>query len=218
MGDVRTALIVPMIHRGHGVGVLVAVDRGSEQDPFSDADEDLLLTFAAAAANAVAISRSVESDRLAANHRRGRGGASSLARELHDQTLQSLGGLRILLSGARRKDDVELFRTAVSQAVADLEYEIQNLRGIIADLRPPLLDDLGLRDALSALINRHRDRGLYVMLVLDLVKPNGDDLVLTSELEDHGLPASFRRRSPMSSSTPKPVRSPSTPWSMSATR
>ena len=183
VGDVRTALIVPMIHRGHGVGVLVAVDRGSEQDPFSDADEDLLLTFAAAAANAVAISRSVESDRLAATIDAAEEERRRWARELHDQTLQSLGGLRILLSGARRKDDMELFRVAVTQSVADLEYEIQNLRGIIADLRPPLLDDLGLRDALSALINRHRDRGLYVMLVLDLVKPNGDDLVLTPELE-----------------------------------
>ncbi len=183
LGDVRTALIVPMIHRGHGLGVLVAVDRGTEQEPFSDADEDLLLTFAAAAANAVAISRSVESDRLAASIDAAEEERRRWARELHDQTLQSLGGLRILLSGARRKDDLDIFRSSVSQAVADLEYEIQNLRGIIADLRPPLLDDLGLRDALAALMNRHRDRGLYAMLVLDLTRPDGEELHLTAELE-----------------------------------
>jgi signal transduction histidine kinase len=183
VGDMRTALIVPMIHRGHGVGVLIGVDRGSEQGPFTDADEDLLMTFGAAAANAVAISRSVESDRLAATIDAAEAERRRWARELHDQTLQSLGGLRILLSGARRRDDIDLFRTSVSQAIGDLEYEISNLRGIIADLRPPLLDDLGLQDALSALINRHRDRGLYAMLVLDLIKPDGEELVLTPELE-----------------------------------
>jgi signal transduction histidine kinase len=183
VADVRTALIVPMIHRGHGLGVLVALDRGSEQEPFSDADEDLLLTFGASAANAVAISRSVESDRLRATIDAAEEERRRWARELHDQTLQSLGGLRILLSGARRRDDIDLFRSSVSQAVGDLEFEIQNLRGIIADLRPPLLDDLGLRDALSALINRHRDRGLYAMLVLDLITPDGQELDLPPELE-----------------------------------
>jgi signal transduction histidine kinase len=183
IGDVRTALVVPMIHRGHGVGVLVAVDRGTDQSPFTDADEDLLMTLGAAAANAVAISRSVESDRLRATIDAAEEERRRWARELHDQTLQSLGGLRVVLSGARRKDDIELFRNSVTQAIEDLEFEIQNLRGIISDLRPPLLDDLGLRDALSALINRHRDRGLFVMLVLDLVRPDGEELVLTPELE-----------------------------------
>jgi signal transduction histidine kinase len=183
VSDLRTALVVPMTHRGHGVGVLIGVDRGAEQGPFNDADEELLYTFASAAANAVTISRSVEAGRLRATIDAAEEERRRWARELHDQTLQSLGGLRVLLSGARRRDQLEIFRESISQAVSDLEFEIENLRGIISDLRPPLLDDLGLRDALGALINRHRDSGLFAMLVLDLASAGGKDIYLSPEME-----------------------------------
>jgi GAF domain-containing protein len=62
--DAHTALLMPIIHRGVGLGVLVAFDRGIDGDSFSNVDEQLLRTFAAAASNAVAIRRSVEADRL----------------------------------------------------------------------------------------------------------------------------------------------------------
>lgn len=184
IADVRTALIMPMIHRGHGIGVLAALDRGLEQLPFTDADEELMQTFASSAANAVAISRSVEADRLAATIDAAESERRRWARELHDQTLQSLGGLRIMLAGAARKDSLEGFRSVVSQAVGDLDAEIQNLRGIIADLRPQLLDDLGVADALRALIERHRERGLAVSLRFSLEDPDsGATVTLSPELE-----------------------------------
>jgi len=44
--------------------VLAAFDRGQDAEPFTARDEQLLRIFAASAANAVAISRSVEADRL----------------------------------------------------------------------------------------------------------------------------------------------------------
>ena len=41
----RTALLVPMLHRGPGVGVLAAIDRGASNVPlFTDADEKPLKT------------------------------------------------------------------------------------------------------------------------------------------------------------------------------
>jgi signal transduction histidine kinase len=140
-------------------------------------------TFASSAANAVAISHSVEADRLRATIESAEAERRRWARELHDQTLQSLGGLRVLLAGARRRDQVEAFRDAVGQAIADLELEIQNLRGIISDLRPPLLDDLGLADALVALIDRHREAGLAVELALDLGELPGPGTGLAPNLE-----------------------------------
>jgi two-component system, NarL family, sensor histidine kinase DevS len=48
------------------------------------------------------------------------------------------------------------------QAIEDVELEIANLRAIIADLRPSLLDDVGLHAALEALLDRRRDDGLTI--------------------------------------------------------
>jgi signal transduction histidine kinase len=76
------------------------------------------------------------------------------ARELHDDTLQSLAALRIGLAGARRASDVESLRQAIEGAVSGLDREIGNLRALITDLRPPALDALGLRDALGTLAAR----------------------------------------------------------------
>jgi signal transduction histidine kinase len=178
--DAHTALLVPMIHRGNRVGVLAAFDRGTEAAQFSLEHEQLLRSFAASAANAVAIHRSVEADRLrsaitAADAERGR-----WARELHDQTLQALGGLRVLLASGLRRSDPDKLRDAVGQAVEDIELEIDNLRAIITDLRPSLLDDLGLMPAIEALIDRRRHGGLNV--VSDLVVPR-EILPLDPELE-----------------------------------
>ncbi|MBO0767818.1 MAG: GAF domain-containing sensor histidine kinase [Solirubrobacterales bacterium] len=160
--EAHTALLVPMVHRGNGIGVLIAFDRGAAAEQFSNQDEDLLRTFAASAANAVAISRSVEADRLRITIASAEDERRRWARELHDQTLQGLGGLRVLLSGAGRRDDPEELRAAVAQAISDVDTEIEGLRAIISDLRPALLDDLGLTAALEALIERRRSEGLTV--------------------------------------------------------
>ena len=182
VADAQSALVVPMIHHGQSIGVLIALDRGSAQEPFTAADEEVMRTFASSAANAVAISRSVESDRLRAQISAAEEERRRWARELHDQTLQSLGGLRVMLAGARRRDELDGFRNAVSQAVGDLETEIRNLRGIISDLRPSLLDDLGLVDALGALVSRHRENGLAATLEIDLEDVDGP-LALSEETE-----------------------------------
>ncbi len=92
-----TALLAPMVHRGASVGMLAAFDRSETRTPFEIEHERLLRTFASAAANAVTIHRSAETERrratiTAADTERGR-----WARELHDQTLQALGGVRVLL-------------------------------------------------------------------------------------------------------------------------
>lgn len=76
------------------------------------------------------------------------------ARELHDETLQALGALRVRLSVARGSDDVRCLQAALDGAVGELEREIANLRALITDLRPPSLDHLGLAAALETLRER----------------------------------------------------------------
>ncbi len=173
-----TAVLVPMVHQGSRIGVVAAFDRAHGDGEFSAGDEQLLETFAASAANAVALSRSVTADRLqsaivAADTERGR-----WARELHDETLQALGGLRVLLSSALRQDDEAIHTAAMRQAIEDIELEIGNLRAIISDLRPSLLDDLGLLPALEALLDRRRQSGLEITgeFVLPSRTQNGNHL------------------------------------------
>lgn len=90
---------------------------------------------------------------------------SRWARELHDQTLQSLGGLKITLTRARRQADLDAWRRTSDDAVAHIDQEIANLRAMITDLRPPALDQLGLRAALAALGESHKaTSGLSVRL------------------------------------------------------
>jgi signal transduction histidine kinase len=44
------------------------------------------------------------------------------------------------------------------EAVEHIEREIENLRSIITELRPAALDELGLKTALEALLDRHREQ------------------------------------------------------------
>ena len=47
----------------------------------------------------------------------------------------------------------------MNEAIGQVEQEIENLHAIISDLRPASLDELGLRPALEALLERRRDHG-----------------------------------------------------------
>lgn len=82
---------------------------------------------------------------------------SRWARELHDETLQALGGMRIMLARAQRCDDLDAWSQAGSELIERVEHEIANLRAIVTDLRPPALDQLGLEAALHALGEYHRN-------------------------------------------------------------
>jgi signal transduction histidine kinase len=183
VADARCALLVPMMHRGAGIGVLVAFDRGTACEPFSADDEQLLRTFAASAANAVAVNRSVEADRLQSAFAAADAERSRWARELHDETLQALGGLRVLLASTVGRGDGESKDQAMRQAIEDIELEIGNLRAIISDLRPSLLDDLGLLPAIEALLDRRRDAGLDVSAEIALPDPADPQAALSPELE-----------------------------------
>jgi signal transduction histidine kinase len=179
----HTALLVPVMHRGVGVGVLAAFDRGEAAGAFTIGDEQLLRGFASSAANAVAMKRSVEAERLRSTIAAADDERRRWARELHDQTLQALGGLRVLLASALRRGDAGGNEGAMRQAIEDIEQEIANLRGIITDLRPSLLDDLGLLPAIEALLERRREDGMQIAAELALPDPERGGVGLVPELE-----------------------------------
>ena len=147
---------------------------------FGSEDELLLQGFAASAATAVHTAQSVTEERLrqslaAAEQERGR-----WARELHDETLQGLGALRVMLSSALKNDSPGGREEMVREAVAQIGHEIESLRALITELRPAALDELGLKPAIESLVQRTSTlQGLEVEARIDL---NGEER-LDPELE-----------------------------------
>ena len=161
-------LVVPLIFRGRGHGVLIAVDRLEGGPAFSADDQRLLEAFAASAATAVATAVTVEAERRRQRLAAAEQERTHWARELHDETLQNLAALRVGLAAQLRRPSPEALIEAVTEAVEQLEGEIANLRALVTDLRPAALDDLGIQAAVEDLAARARGRGLEVDVDVDL--------------------------------------------------
>ncbi len=172
--DAHTALVMPLVYRGRALGVLIALDRAggeageareAREEAFSADDEHVLRAFAASAATAVASVQEFASRSLRLSLESAEAERSRWARDLHDDTLQELAALRLLLSGARKPGaDV---RASIDTAIDRLGETISGLRALITDLRPAALDQLGLAPALEALVARvGQTSGLEVQLTV----------------------------------------------------
>ena len=160
---------MPMLFRGRGYGVLIALDRLEDGPQFSAHDQRMLEAFATSAATAIATAVSVQSERASQRLMAAEQERTRWARELHDETLQNLAALQIAIAGHRRTRDPEAMAAFMGEAAEQLQAEIQNLRSLIAELRPAALDDLGLEAALGALADRSRQHGQQVHLSVDLL-------------------------------------------------
>ncbi len=152
-GD-ATALLVPLVYRNTPLGLLAAFDRVTGDPAFGDEEERLFLAFAASAATAVATARSVAEERLRHSIASAEQERRRWARELHDETLQGLGGLQVLLSTALRRGDQESLEASVREAIGYIGTEIESLRTLITELRPAALDEIGLAPAIQSLGER----------------------------------------------------------------
>jgi signal transduction histidine kinase len=164
--EARSALVEPLSMEGQGGGLIIALRRdGSFRGP----DAQALSAFAASVSQRLAAERSVEIERLrygmeAREHERAR-----WAREIHDESIQGIGALRLQLANARDIDDKQALSEAVDTVLEGLGNEIDGLRHLITELRPAALDDLGLAAALQALARRAQAiDGLDVETEIDL--------------------------------------------------
>ena len=165
----ETGMLVPLVYRRTALGMLAAFDSMTGDGEFGAEQESLLVTFAASAATAVATAKTVERDRLhdslaAAERERRR-----WARELHDDTLQGLAGLRVVLATAGPEADRASVDHAVEVVATGIQEQIEGLRTLITELRPAALDQLGLKPALESLLERAGAvEGLDVTAVIDI--------------------------------------------------
>jgi signal transduction histidine kinase len=166
-------IVVPLIFRGVTHGVLLAVDRLRDGPTFSTEDERLLEAFATSAASAVATAQSVTSERHRQRLAAAEGERSRWARELHDETLQSLNALRLGLAAAGRSEQSPTAKPVFAQSVEQLEDTIANLRTLITDLRPAALDALGTKAAIETLADRNACDGLEIDISIELAYEQG---------------------------------------------
>ena len=170
--EARAALIEPLSMDGHGGGLVIAL---RSEGAFRGPDRDALKAFATSVAQRLAAERSVEIERLRYGMEARERERTRWARELHDESIQGMGALRMKLANARDLDDPDVLSETIDTVLAGLGQEIEGLRHLITELRPAALDDLGLASALQALARRAQAiDGLEVTTEIRLVEAPDD--------------------------------------------
>jgi signal transduction histidine kinase len=156
------------IFQDNGVrGALVLT--GPVRDPFTALDQQFLLALGhqvGAALEHDALSRRLEARRrelerlgarMVAQHEEER---LRLSRELHDETAQVFSAVKMEL-GVLRGNALPAQGARLDRARELVDTGIRSIRNVVNDLRPSLLDDLGLLPALRSLAGEMtRQRGL----------------------------------------------------------
>lgn len=160
IGDMGPMILVPLAERGRAIGTLNAARiRGAR--PFTQEDVELLQRFADQAAIAFEYARAQrEAQRVAIMEDRER-----IAKELHDGVIQSLFAVGMGLQGTAlvSKDAEQTER--VEGAVAELDRVIRDLRNYIFGLRPGILADRQLDQALRQTAQEFEARSGVVTVV-----------------------------------------------------
>ena len=133
---VTTALYVPLIVRGHAIGVIAAHDKDGSDPRFSDEDVRLGESLAQRAAIAVDLSQRVSRDALrrvvdAQELERRR-----LARELHDETGQALTSILLGLKTLEDAIETDQARAGVASVRELVVSTLQDVRRLAVELRP----------------------------------------------------------------------------------
>lgn len=173
---------IPIIVRGATVGILNAfVAPGFEVDEWS---YGFLRSMAEQAAFAIDYSSLLEDERQAAQRQE----RQRLARDLHDSVVQqvfSIGMLSQTVSILAQNGDRDVLGK-ISDVSRDLEeitgLVLKDLRMLVAQLKPTVVDEGGLREALGRLeATTHRQTGVDIRLSIphvvdDLVREFAEDL------------------------------------------
>ena len=146
--EARALLVEPFNMEGQGGGLVIALRRDSGLQGSRPGGAERVRGKRRAAP---AAERSVEIERLRYGMEARERERTRWAREIHDETVQGLGALRLKLANARDLNEREALSSAVDAVLEGLGEEIDGLRHLITELRPAALDDLGLAAALEAL-------------------------------------------------------------------
>jgi signal transduction histidine kinase len=156
--------VLPVIREGEHVGALVIV--GDDGDPFTALGEEFLRTLGRQVG--AALQNSDLTTRLAARSRQLERLSASMVRqheeerrrislELHDETAQAFAAVKLQLGVLRESLDPAL-APRMDRVLDLVDTGMRSIRNVARDLRPPLLDELGLLPALHALVDGFGER------------------------------------------------------------
>ena len=158
------AAVLPLLREQAPIGALVLVSEA--RDPFTALDDAFLVALGQQVGSALAqtdlyrrlATRTGELTRLSARmvqqHEAER---RRLSRELHDETAQVFSAVKMEL-GVLREGIAPPERPRLDQVLALIDAGIRTIRNVTNDLRPSLLDDLGLLPALRSLAAEFAER------------------------------------------------------------
>jgi len=191
--EARGALVEQLVVENRPTGLVIAL---RSERAFDDKKRADMRAFAADLARRLEEIRSTEIRRLRYGNEARERERARWAREIHDESIQGIGALRLALAHARDEGEPEKLARAVDAALESLGNEIDGLRHLITELRPAALDDLGLAAALQALARRARAiDGLDVAIEIDLGadqlagESNGSGEAVPDSLPANGGPA-----------------------------
>ncbi len=131
--EARAVLVEPLTMEGHAGGMVIALRRDGG---FRGPDKQALSAFAESVSVRLVAERSVEIERLRYGMEARERERTRWAREIHDESIQGIGALRLQLANARDVDDKEALSRAVDDVLEGLGNEIDGLRHLITELRP----------------------------------------------------------------------------------
>lgn len=158
--DVRSLLCAPLAAKGKIIGAIQVLNK-MQGDRFDDDDLDILTSFAAQSAVAIENARLYqdlkrERDRIVAVEEDVR---RRLARDLHDGPAQLLTaiGLNIDFLGMLAQRQPEKVVAELDSLRPTVEKALRQVRTLLFDLRPVILETQGLVPALKSYVERQRE-------------------------------------------------------------
>jgi len=165
--DVADGVDVPLTYQGESLGVVRVLPRRGETG-LTARDLRVVTALAAQAAPAVhgaqmlADARAARADQLIAHEEE----RKRLRRDLHDDLAPTLAGLGMGISAVRERfaDAPEDVREIVEDLHDGIRQAMAQTRDLTHGLRPPILDDRGLADAIRARARPLTAAGIEVTL------------------------------------------------------
>ena len=162
---IRTYTVVHLTANGQQVGALT-LGLGSDQE-LSPANLELAEEIADSLAVPIQNARLLEEVRASREHLRFLSRRlleaqeverRHVARELHDQIGQIMTSIKISLQSMERLPHRTSFEPHLSETIETVDRALKRVRDLSLDLRPSVLDDLGLAAALESYVERLSER------------------------------------------------------------
>ncbi len=156
--NARAGIFAPIMVGERRLGVLIATNREGDDPRFSQNDLRIAELFATRAAIAVELAQTVERETLEQALQAQENERRRVASELHDGTGQALILIKMGLNAIEAAETEEERRRQIGKVRGLAVDALDDVRRLVLDLRPRVLDDFGLVAAIRRLADNVAER------------------------------------------------------------